>query len=76
MVECPPRGGDHNVDTASQRLQLPPDWLSSIDRQHTNTHVSAVFMDRLRHLHRELARRYEHQRLDIATLAVTMNALQ
>ena len=61
VIECAPGRRHHYVGATIKRSQLPADWLAAIDWQDTRANVMPVAMDRLGDLHRELARRHEHQ---------------
>ena len=53
----------HHVDATVQTRQLPPDGLAPVDRQHSHTQTTAVLVDRLGYLHRQLAGGAQHQGL-------------
>ena len=61
VVERTPWRRHHDVDATLERPKLPADWLAAVDRQDTRAHVVPVAVHRLGDLHRELARRDEHQ---------------
>ena len=62
LVDGPARRGDDDVHPARQRPQLLPDGAAAVHRQHPGAQPAAVLVHRLRHLHRQLAGRHEHQR--------------
>src|SRR5690606_31386442 len=53
---------DHEVDAALERAELAADRLAAVNGQHARAEIPAVAVHRLRDLHRELARGYEHER--------------
>jgi hypothetical protein len=64
MVECPARRGDDDVHSAPERAQLLLDRLATINRQNRRVNCAAVTMDRLSHLHCQLAGGHENERTD------------
>jgi hypothetical protein len=61
VVERAPGRRHHHVGATIKRPQLPADRLAAVDRQNARANATPVAMHRLRDLHRELARRHEHQ---------------
>ena len=61
MVERTPRRRHHDVDATLERPQLTADWLAAVNRQNTHLQIAPVAAYGLGDLHRELARRDEHQ---------------
>ena len=61
MVDGSSRRRDDKVDAAPQAAQLLADRLPAVHRQHADARRAPVAMDRLGHLHRKLARRYEDE---------------
>ena len=61
VVERPTGRGDDDMDAARQRVELRPDRLPAVDRHDAGTELAAVLGDRLRDLHRQLARRDQDQ---------------
>ncbi len=61
VVDGASRRRDDQVDTAPQAAQLLADRLPAVHRQHADARRPPVAMDRLGHLHRELARRHEDE---------------
>ena len=53
----------HDLDAASERAELPPDRLATIDRKNAGAFLLAVAVDRLGNLHRELACGHQHERV-------------
>ena len=62
VVEQPARRGDDDLDAAAQLGLLRADVDAAIDAHRAQRQVLAVGLDRLEHLHRELARGREDQR--------------
>ena len=61
VVDGSARRRDHEVDAAPQAAQLLADRLPAVHRQHADARRPPIAMDRLGHLHRELARRHEDE---------------
>ena len=61
VVDGSSRRGDDQVHAAPQAAQLLADRLPAVHRQHADARRPPVAMDRLGHLHRELARRHEDE---------------
>ena len=57
-----PGRGDDDVDAALELAQLAADRRAAVDRQHARAEPPAVPVQRLRHLHAQLAGRHQHQR--------------
>ena len=62
MIERAARRGDDDVDAALQRADLTFHRSAAIDRHRDDSERLAIFVHGLGNLHRELARRHEHQR--------------
>ena len=62
VVERPARRRDDDVDALLEGPQLAADRLAAVDRQHPRPEPAAVAVDRLGHLHRQLARGHQDQR--------------
>ena len=71
VVDGPSWRRDDEVHAAPQAAQLLADRLPAVDRQHADARRPPVAMDRLGHLHRELARRHEDEPANpsVATIA-------
>ena len=61
VVERAPGGRHHDVNATLKRPQLPADRLAAVDRQDPRADVTPVATHRLGDLHREFARRDQHQ---------------
>ena len=61
VVDRASRRRDDQVDAAPQAAQLLADRLPAVHRQHADARRPPVAVDRLGHLHRELARRHEDE---------------
>ena len=61
VVECAARGGDDDIDSPTQGVQLATDRLPAVDRQDLRPDGTSVAVHRLRDLHRKLTRRNEDQ---------------
>ena len=57
MVQQPAGRADHHMHAAAERAQLALDRLAAVDRQHRDLVMFAVGVERLGHLHRQLAGR-------------------
>ncbi len=66
VIDRAPRRRDDDVHTAPKLTQLHADRLAAVDRQHAGADALAVSMDRLGHLHRELARGHEDESRHLA----------
>jgi hypothetical protein len=62
VVERTPRRRHHHVGAAPQGGHLAVELLAAVDRDHRGAELAPVPVERLGHLHRELARRHQHQR--------------
>ena len=62
VVQRAARRGDDDVDAALERADLPVHRRAAVDRHRDDAERLPVPVDRLGHLHRQLARRHEHQR--------------
>ena len=76
VVERSTRGGDDDVDAAGQCVELPSDVLAAIDRQDSRPQLPAVLVDRLGHLHRQLAGGHEDERDELGLAAGAGDTLQ
>ena len=61
VIERAPRRGDDDAGAALEGANLLRDRRAAVDRQHGDAESLRVLVDRFRHLHRQLARRHEHQ---------------
>jgi len=61
VVDRPARRGDDDVEPAPQAAQLLADRLAAVHGEHPRAEAPPVAMDRLGHLHRQLARRHEDE---------------
>ena len=66
VVERAARRRHDDVDAALERAQLRADRLAAVDRQDAHAEPAPVLVDRLGDLHRQLARRHEHERGGVA----------
>ena len=62
VVDRAARRRDDDVDAAREPVELGRDRLAAVDRDDPDAELLAVLVDRLGDLHRELARRREHER--------------
>jgi hypothetical protein len=61
VIQRPARRGDDHVDAAFQSPDLLAHCRSAVNRGDLHSELSAVPVDRLGDLHRELARRHQHE---------------
>ncbi len=61
VVDRPAGRGDDDVHAVAQGAELAADRLAAVDRQDPHAELAAVAVDRLGHLHGELARRDQHE---------------
>jgi hypothetical protein len=62
VIERAPRRRDHDMRAAAQADDLTVELLPAVDRHDRGAEATTVAMERLRHLHGELARRHEDKR--------------
>ena len=61
MVDGSTGCSNNHVDAAAESLELPADWLSSVDGEDSSTKRSAVFVNSFGHLHGEFAGGYKDE---------------
>ena len=74
MIEQAAGGGDDDVRTALQRLDLSRHRHAAEDRNHAQVHRSAIRRERLLDLKRELSRRHEHEGAGLRPVRETIAA--
>jgi hypothetical protein len=70
VVQDAPRRADDDVDAAAQLAELAVDGLAAVHGQHADAALGAVAVRRLGHLHGQLARGRQHERLHPAQIRV------
>ena len=76
VVERAARSCNHHVHAGTHRMQLPADRLSAIDRHHAHAQRLSIPMNSLGDLHRQLARRHQHDGDRPLGAALVHDALQ
>ena len=72
VIEHAARRADDDFGAAPQRANLVIHRRAAIDGHDVQVRALRVFVQRLRHLHRELACRHEHERADLAAAALAV----
>ena len=76
MIEHAARRADDDIGTAAQFFDLPADWLAAVERRDVNLAPERELLAFRAHLHSQLARRHEDQRLHRVVLPRFPGAFQ
>jgi len=62
VIERAARGGDDDIDAALEHALLLAEGVTTVDGDHRDFELLAIFVHRLGDLHRQLARRHQNKR--------------